>query len=264
MMHDLIYVYCILNNPVELIRDIDSMGLKSLVFDNFSVIVKTVSESEFSEENLKRNLSDIQWLESNVRDHLAVINRFMESNTLIPFNFGTIYQSTESLKKFITDYSDSLKENFLHVGGKEEWAVKIYCDRKSLSDRIDELSTDAAALEEQIMASSPGKAFLLKRKKADLIENETDRLCKHYGQKYYDEFKILSESTCLNNLLPKELTGRMDTMIFNGAFLVSKNKVSDFKSTAELLRTKYGSICFIIEITGPWPPFSFISIKEKK
>jgi len=32
-----------------------------------------------------------------------------------------------------------------------------------------------------------------------------DRLCKKYGQEYYDEFKILSEATYLNNLLPKIL-----------------------------------------------------------
>jgi hypothetical protein len=186
----------------------------------------------------------------------------MDQNTAIPFKFGTIFNSEDSLRKFIADYSDSLFENFHHIEGREEWSVKIYCDRKSLSQQIDELSEETASLEKQIMASSPGKAFLLRRKKSELVENEMDRICKSYGQNYYDEFRKLSVSTNLNNLLPKEFTGREDTMILNAAFLVNKTKVNDFRNTVDTLRKKDGNSGFFIETTGPWPPFSFIYIKE--
>ena len=90
-----------------------------------------------------------------------------------------------------------------------------------------------------------------------------DKICQNYGQQYYDEFKSLSELTNLNNLLPKEFTGREDTMILNATFLVHKNKVADFIRTSDILRIKNSNIGFSIETTGPWPPFSFISIKEK-
>ncbi|MCK9400011.1 MAG: GvpL/GvpF family gas vesicle protein [Bacteroidales bacterium] len=264
MINKLIYVYCISNSPLGLVHIMESKGLKSLMFDDFFVIVKYVSENEFSKENFKKNLSDFQWLESNAREHIRVIDLIMEYCTVIPFKFGTIYHSKDSLKKFIADYSDSLIENFHNIKGKEEWSVKIYCERKTLSEQIDELSEEAADLEKQIMASSPGKAFLLKRKKADLIETEIDRLCKNYGQEYYNEFKKLSESTSINNLLPKELTGREDAMILNATYLVSKNNLTDFKSIVDRLRKNDGNSGFIIEATGPWPPFSFISIKEKQ
>jgi hypothetical protein len=264
MINDLIYVFCISRSPFGLVRNIKSKGLKSLLFNDFYVIVKYVLESEFSEENFKKNLSDIQWLESNAREHIRVISMIMEYSTVIPFKFGTIYNTKAGLRKFITDYSGSLNENFHHIKGKEEWSVKIYCDRKALTGLIDELSEEAAALEKQIMVNSPGKAFLLRRKKTELIENEMDRLCKNYGQEYYDEFKNLSESASLNNLLPKELTGREDTMILNATFLVSKNKVTDFRSAVDTLRKKDGNSGLFIEATGPWPPFSFISIKEKQ
>jgi hypothetical protein len=263
MTNDLIYVYCLSNGSPEPGRDMELAGLKSLAVGDFYVIVKYVHESEFSEENFKRNLSDIQWLETNAREHVGIISALMEQNTVIPFKFGTIFHAEDSLKKFITDYSGSLIENFHHIKRKEEWSVKIYCDRKSLCEQIDELSEEAAALEKKILVSSPGKAYLLKRKKTDLIENEMDRLCKKYGQEYFNQFKNLSESTNLNNLLPKEFTGREDTMILNAIFLVSKNNAIDFKNTADKLMEKHGDFGFFIEITGPWPPFSFISIKEK-
>jgi len=264
MINDLIYVYCLSNGDPFIAQNIGNEGLQSIVYKEFSVVVKYVSDGEFSEENLKRNLSDIQWLEIHAREHIETINKIMEQTTVIPFKFGTIFQTEESLKKFINDYSDSLAQNFQHIAGKEEWAVKMYCDRKKLSDQIDELSEEAAALEKQIMASSPGKAFLLKRKKAELIENEMDRLCKYFGQKYYDDFKNLSESVSLNNLLPKEFTGRVDTMILNATYLVNKTNLTDFKTKVNQLSKENENSGFFIEVTGPWPPFSFISIKEKQ
>jgi hypothetical protein len=187
----------------------------------------------------------------------------MEENTVIPFNFGTIYRSEEPLKKFMEEYSESLVENLLFIEWKEEWAVKIYSNHVILREHIDNLSEEAAELEKQIMASSPGKAFLLGRKKAVLIENEIDRLCKYYGQDYFNELKKLSVSTNLNNLIPKEFSGRNDDMILNATFLVSKDRTIEFVSNVRMLKNKYANLGFSLEVTGPWPPFSFVSIKEK-
>jgi len=264
MRNNLIYVYCLSNCDPSIAQNIADEGLQCIVSGNFTIITKCVSDCEFSEENLKRNISDIQWLETHAREHIEIINRIMKRTTVIPFKFGTIFETEESLKKFIADYSQSLTENFEHIAGKEEWAVKMYCDRKKLSDQIDEYSEETASLEKQIMASSPGKAFLLKRKKTELIENEMDRLCKYFGQKYYDEFKKLSDSVSLNNLLPNKFTGKVETMILNAAFLVHKKNLSDFNKTVNQLSKENENSRFFIEATGPWPPFSFISIKEKQ
>jgi len=264
MNNDLIYVYCLANCQPDL-GDFEKIeNLKSLRFDDIFVVMKHVSETEFSEENFKKNLSNIEWLDAKVRDHLGVINQIMENNAVIPFKFGTIFQSEDNLKIFIADYSGSLTRNFAYIAGKEEWSVKVYCDRKMLCKQIDELSEEAAFLEKQIMESSPGRAYLLRRKKTDLIEYEMDRICKNYGQEYFDKFKNLSEAYNLNNLLPKEFTGREDTMILNATFLVEKIKVTELKGTVESIAKKDANSGFFIEESGPWPPFSFISIKEKK
>ncbi|MEI7489963.1 MAG: GvpL/GvpF family gas vesicle protein [Bacteroidota bacterium] len=263
MINELIYVYCIAVNPPGLIDELKARGLKSIEIGQFNVLIKNVPEIEFSEENLKQNIADLRWLEANAREHINVIGMIMGYTSVIPFKFGTIFKTLESLEKFISVYSGSLLENFEFIKGREEWAVKIYCDRKALSKHIDELSETAAALEKQIMASSPGKAFLLQRKKADLIENELDRICKERGQSYFSELAILSEANSLNNLLPKEVSGRDDTMILNASFLVNSDKVSHVKDIFIKLGSREVNSSFHIEITGPWPPFSFISINEK-
>lgn len=262
MSNDLIYVYGILNSPRELSNNPLFVGLKCIPFRDLFIVIRMVSDSEFSEENLKKNLADMAWLDTYAREHIRIIGLLMDDGTVIPFNFGTIYTSEDSLIKFSNDYHDSFIENFKYIEGKEEWAIKIYCNTRVLCNHIDELSSEAADLEKQIMASSPGKAFLLRRKKSDLIENEMNRLTKVYGQEYFNEIKKMSEATALNNVVPKELTGRDDTMILNAAFLIFKNKSSEFMDTVSSIKMKYACYGFDIETSGPWPPYSFIFIKE--
>lgn len=263
MKNKLIYVFCISKKPLEFSQNEMLKGLKCIKHKDFYTVVKIVSNGEFSEENFKRNLSDISWVDSQARAHISIISLLMEQCTVVPFKLGTIYHTEEGLKKFINEYTDSLIKNLHNIEKKEEWSIKIYCDRNALGKQIDRFSEEAAALEKQIMASSPGKAFLLKRKKAELVENEMNRICKKYGQAYYDEFKNFSDAASLNNLIPKEMTERKDTMILNANFLVKKNKTDKFKDIIQKLNKQDENSCFFIEATGPWPPFSFVSIKEK-
>jgi hypothetical protein len=258
----LIYIYCILKSQPQINNQLTGYGVQLLVCGGYYVVTKLVSPDEFSEDNLKKNFSDLVWVEGKAREHIEVITTLMKNNTVIPFKFGTIFNSKENLEIFVNDYSSSLAENFNIIEGKEEWSVKIYCNKSKLYEQIPELSEEVKALEKQILESSPGKAFLLKRKRVELVEQEVKSILKTNGQKCYDGFKAISCDVCINNLLPHDLTGREDDMILNATFFVGKQRVSDFIPTAHLLQEKYRDIGFSFDVTGPWPPFSFISIKE--
>ncbi|MFA4853560.1 MAG: GvpL/GvpF family gas vesicle protein [Bacteroidales bacterium] len=262
MNNELIYVYCISNTPVILDSVLVHEGLKCVFFQEYYVVVKNVSPDEFSEENLKKKFADLSWIDINARGHIEVISQIMKSCTVIPFKFGTIFKSEESLGKFISDYSDSLKENLINIEGKEEWSVKIYFDRKVLNEQIAELSEEVRNLEQQISESSQGKGFILKKKKNEIIEKEVEKVIKSCGQTCYDECKNISELSRTNNLLPNELTERNDDMILNVSFFIKKQRVVDFVNAVDLLQGKFNNIGFDIDVSGPWPPFSFVTVKE--
>jgi hypothetical protein len=264
MKNDLIYLYCVTDTLPFPGQSIESHGLESIEFNNFYMIVRHVPYSEFSEVNLKLNLSDVHWREAMAFDHINVIKKVMEYNTVIPFKLGTIFDNDESLRNYIKNRTGSVRENFIQIRGKEEWVLKIYCNCRKLSEQIDEMSEVAVALEEKIMASSPGRAYLLERKKTEFVDAEMERLLREYGQSYFDNFKILSESAQLNPLVPDGVTGRPDRMILNASFLVDKDKVAIFKSTASSIRKSDGDSGIVVETFGPCPPYSFVALNEKK
>lgn len=263
MGDELIYMYCISDSPLRLDQVSGQESLRCLVFQGFYAIVKYVSPDEFSEENLKKNFADLAWIEIHARDHIRIISEVMKNRTVIPFKFGTIFNSEESLGKFIQDYSGSLTENLKNIKGKEEWSVKIYYNRTLLNQQIGEISEEVRTLEQEILKSMPGKAFLLKRKKVELIEKEVEKVMRSCGQSCYDELAALSELIQINNLLPKELTERMDDMILNVSCFVKQGGVSELLSAIGESQEKYKNAGFDMDAAGPWPPFSFISIKEK-
>lgn len=263
MDEKLIYVYCISDSPFHPQEGEAENSLSSLAYGDFFAVVKRVSSDEFSEDNLKKNFADLTWIERHAREHIRIISEVMNEGPVIPFKFGTIFNSAESLGNFIHDYSDTLAENLQNTKDKEEWSLKIYCDRTVLNQQISGLSEDVRNLEQEIAISMPGKAFLLKRKKVELIGVEIEKMMRSCGQTIYEEIASASEHTKVNNLLPKEVTERTDDMILNVSCFIKKNRVDEFLRLVDASSQKFNTAGFITDVSGPWPPFSFISIQAK-
>lgn len=264
MAEDLIYVYCVAQKepnlpPHQYVR----VGVYSIYHKGFYAVASKVSKNEFSEENLKKNLSDMKWTESKVRDHIKVINQIMETSTVIPFKFGTIFKTEDSLKKMLEDYSQQIKDNIVKLDGNQEWSVKIYCDFKVLNEKISQISEKIKQLDQEILSSSHGKAFLLKKKRDELVTDEVDKKIIECGQYCFEKLKDCTVSTVINKLLPREVTEKENEMILNSAYLVSKEKVENFLDIVEDIKNKYNQSGFEFDCTGPWPPYNFTTVKEE-
>jgi hypothetical protein len=262
MNDDLIYVFCALT-PVEA-KEEAAIGenVFALDFDNIRVLVKNVAANDFSEENLKRNFADLDWVEKHTREHVGTISNVLKSHTVVPFKFGTIFKTTQSLRNFIDEYRSQLIENLNELEGKEEWGVKLFCDYQALPEYIKQTCNEVIEMEQEINESKPGKAFLLKRKADELIKNECHKALQEYGQLFFRQIESLSSRTRINPLLPKEVTGRSDEMILNISCLIQKNNIELMFNKTELLRQEFIKVGLTPDVTGPWPPFSFITIKK--
>lgn len=262
MNDSLIYVFCFTDSPLPAEMNSLSENLSCLSVDKLFAVGKTVSSSEYSQANLKKGFSDLPWVEAQTREHVQVISRVMKHCTVLPCKFATVFASKENLENFVREHARSLKENFRHVANKEEWSVKIYCDRVKLNEKIGEISEKLNALEQEILKSKPGKAFLLKRKKAELLESEAEVIMQDYGQQCFSQVAGFSEQTRMNSLLPQEVTERTEDMIFNASCLVHTQRIEAMLSMAGQMQKTFRKVGMILDVAGPWPPFSFISIEE--
>ncbi len=241
-------------------------------YQGLYAVVGNVSADEFSEENLKNNLADLEWIKAKASAHEKVIEAVMKNSCLrrgrgrqagvIPFKFGTIFNTEENLKIMLKKYISIFKDALKYLEGKEEWGVKIYCDIDKLKENLIREDKELLDIDKEINFCQPGKAFILKKKKVELVNTSVNKKLNDYGRLIFEKLNQHSIESRINKLLPKEVTERKEEMILNSAFLVKKGKVGNFIEAENTLKEIFEEMGFFLDCTGPWPPYNFTNVKK--
>lgn len=263
MAKELIYLYCVSRKEPNL-KGPDLDNIYTICHQGLYAVTSKVSEDEFSEVNLKKNLANLEWIKEKASMHEEMIEGVMKDACVIPFKFGTIFNTEDNLKTMLDEHAQDFKANLESLAGKEEWGVKIYCDIERLKGSIIKEEVEVLKLDKEINSASSGKAYFLKKKKEELIKDAINKRINQYGQQSFETLKALSLSAKINKLLPKEVTEREDEMILNSAFLVDKSKVAEFIRVADGLKPKYTDKGLNFDCTGPWPPYNFCNLSKEK
>ena len=262
--NQLIYLYCVtsiepdLKEAKDLATDVYSINHKGLY-----AVVGNADQREFGEQGLKNNMADLEWVKTNATLHERIIEQVMRNTCVMPFKFGTLFNTDESLKAMLAEYGDEFEAILRKLENKEEWGVKIYCDAEKLKTFSINEEPEILEIENKINTSSPGKAFFLKKKKTELLAEAANRKINESGQECFELLKELSFEARINRLLPKEVTERADEMVLNSAFLVGKDEVGDFVNMVDTLKMHYENKGFFIDCTGPWPPYNFCGLSKQ-
>jgi len=261
----LIYLYCVTKAKPDC-SDFKETGIKVylIYFQGIYAILSRVSPKEFSEENLKKNLANMEWVEKNVRQHEKVIEETMKDITVIPFKFGTIFKREDGVENLLKENNLKFKNMIADLEGKEEWGLKVYCDSEKLNDSLKKEDEKVQGIEKEITSSGKGKAYFLKKKKNELIKNVRNEKISEYTQDSFERIKRACLETKINKILPKEVTEKKEDMVLNAAFLINEKRIKEFENILAYLKTKYTDKGLIFDCTGPWPPYNFCSpFKEK-
>lgn len=261
----LVYLYCVVDREPKL-KETEGLAdnLYFVCNNGLYAVAGKVEEEEFGQEGLKRNMADFEWIKAKASAHEKIIEQVMADICVIPFKFGTLFNTEASLKAMLTEYGQEFKAILQKLDNKEEWGVKIYCDKKRFKGNLINDAPEVLNIENEIKSSSVGKAFFLKKKRDELIENTFSKKINDCGQESFDLLKELSFEAHINRLLPREVTDRDDDMVLNSAFLVGKDEVGDFHNMVDTLRMHYEGKGLLIDCTGPWPPYNFCGLSSGK
>ena len=263
--NQLIYLYCVTSIEPDLK---EAKGLANDVYfinhKGLYAVVGNAEENEFGQEGLKRNMADLEWVKTNATLHERIIEQVMRNTCVMPFKFGTLFNTDDSLKAMLAEYSEEFKAILRKLENKEEWGVKIYCNTEKLKAGTVSDDPEILKIENQISSSPPGKAFFLEKKKTELLAQSTNARINEYNQESFELLKELSFEARINKLLPREVTERADDMVLNSAFLVGKDEVVDFINMVDTLKMHHENNGFFIDCTGPWPPYNFCGLSNKR
>ncbi len=265
IQEDLIYLYGITQTKVSQ-RNFQDMGVKvySIYSQGTYAIVSQVSSDEFSEENFKKNLANMEWIEKQARQHERIIEKIMELATVLPFKLGTIFQSEGNVKKLLRVFGPEYKKMLADLEYKEEWGLKIYCDIEQFKAILEQQDERVQEKEQEIASCSKGKAYFLRKKKDELLKGLVSERISEDTKDCFERLKKPSLKAKVNRILPKEVTEKKEEMIFNAAFLVNKKRLKECDEILTYLRTQYSPKGLEFDWTGPWPAYNFCSLEGEK
>lgn len=228
------------------VRVIESAGLQALV--------STVDAAEFGEEGLRKNFEDVRWLEATARDHNQVVDEVGEVVSVAPLSMATVYFTDDRVRAVLAERAAVFTELLDEITGRQEWGVKAYVELAELSEAV-------AGAETAGGSTGPGTAYLNRLRNRQQHEDQAREAAFRWAEEVHEALRELSRSARVHPPQNRELAGYTGTMVLNGAYLVDVGRAAEFAAAVE----EWGQVATgRLELTGPWPPYSFAVVEEER
>ncbi|HEV3470482.1 MAG TPA: GvpL/GvpF family gas vesicle protein [Pyrinomonadaceae bacterium] len=188
------------------------------------------------------------------REHALAHNRVnavvLARTTPLPFRFGTLADG-ERLASYLESREAALRAALAAVRGCVEMSVKLMWDAA-----VARRGAGAAAGGEQGGAPAPaggGTAFLLAKRRELLGDEDLRRRA--------DELAAWLELRTSDLARASDVRVRPSaSLVVRAAHLVARARVGEYRDRLRALRAERPDLRFLT--SGPWPPYSFGSIKN--
>ncbi|MBI5188382.1 MAG: GvpL/GvpF family gas vesicle protein [Nitrospirae bacterium] len=263
-----LYFYCIRKRsgiPSLLARGIDGKGEVFIFpYHELEAVVSKVSLEEFSSDEIqKKAREDLSWIKEKAIIHEKVIEEAMKRNegisSIIPMKFGIVLKEKEGLEQVLNENYERFKTILEKIEGKQEWSVKVYLkNREKFEQEIKEKSEAIRKKEKEIASLPEGMAYFMEEELKEVTSREAEKELNNIVDFTFESLKKQAADSAICKILEKELTGRPEPMVLNAAYLISEEKIEDFKREIEDLNQKMQAKGLSVEYSGPWPPYNFV------
>jgi hypothetical protein len=215
-----------------------------------AAVATEVPLDEFGAEVLPERLNDREWLEWHAQAHEDVLREVAGMTTVVPFRFGTVYRDLDGVRALLVERADELRVALDRVRGCVEIGVKLWADRARF-----EAAPDATA-------AASGRAYLERRRTEQSSARHAAEAMRSVAAESHRRLLARAVDGVSNRPQPRELTGRREAMLLNGAYLVDDGGEA-LAAEAAKLRDELATNGVTVEVTGPWPPHNFVDLETQ-
>jgi hypothetical protein len=175
---------------------------------------------------------------------------------VVPFRFGAIYGEDGSVRSMLRERSDlgGLLDRF---SGRVELGVKGYLDR----DRV----RDLLAAERGLGDDEPetGRAYMERRRLDRELDDEIRERAAQWAADSHERLSAAADDARTSPARQDEAAASGTQMFLNGAYLVADDGAQPFRTALAELEAARRADGLAYELTGPWPPYSFVAEDEE-
>lgn len=214
---------------------------------------KRVDRSDFEGAVGERNLADINWLTPRVMAHEHAIGHLNNQSSFYPARFGTLFSTEQSLYSFTVSATPTLIDFFRMIKGKQEWGLKLYGNYAHAAQR----KAQESGIVKQGVPLKGASYLKLKQMKRELSQSGSDAFVTAL------DMAIASIQQAFSTFKKRPVKGVADgdsseKLLAAFAILEEFENADAVASWAEQWNRDSAIDSGIrVEITGPWPAYSF-------
>ena len=194
---------------------------------------------------------------SQIIEYANVIEKLAWEFTLLPMRYGSVMDSDDSIRNMLKRNKKEIVQNLKKVENKNEFGLKIFYDFDKLKS---ELSSEPEDVTEEKLKTATAKKNSVYKDYVNmkLKEHRDKELVLNFINKPISEIKEYLDKL---NAIAKFKKMLDPTNIIDAVFLLDKSRKGELVELVKNLQNKYTSLNFVL--TGPWPPYNFVSISIK-
>ncbi len=241
------YVYGVLpgaQQPTDLADGPDGVEVQLVEAHGLAAAVSELPADRYGEGEFRAHAEDPVWLQTLASAHHRVLASIALQGDVVPLRMPTLCRSRDRVLELLETQGDALRHALASVSGRVEWGVKLYAEPRS-------------GEEQQVQAAS-GRDYLGQRMAQGRARDEERLRRGDAVRACHEALSSAAVHAVVNAPQDPALSGRREPMVLNGAYLVARERESDFLA---VLEAQAAGPCraagILAEITGPWPPYNF-------
>ena len=189
------------------------------------------------------DLSETGRLAVLARGHDAVIRAAADEGPVLPLRFGTVVPDEDAARTLLRTHAASAREQLQRIGTAREWGIRLV---RTLTPGAEPAFAGSAAAD-----GLSGTEYLSRRRQALQRVDDLTRTAAEEGDRMQDVLSAHATESLRRGGAPGS------SMLLDMVYLVPTQTESDFLAEVERLTDDLRARGLALELTGPWPPYSF-------
>jgi len=209
---------------IENLRGVNGASVFACPSGEFAVIVSDYSAGQ-------------TLTQQSIVDHARVVSECFRTLTVLPFRFGTIFDSDDALRRAVRNNRKTFLETVDRLRGKAEMHFKLLVKDGTLQEAVAELPAGV------------GGEYLRKLREQATRVRERQTKARALSMQVHKLFSPLEEDV---------ICKRTDSggMLIDFAHLIDSSSIAKYQNRYGTA-TRHFKDCHVT-ITGPWPPYHFM------
>lgn len=234
------YAYCITEQatfqhgrvrrpfPIDTLKGIQGNPIQGFPTGDFVVLVSEIA-------------TGVQLTQQAILEHARVVSECFRTATVLPFRFGTVFESDESLRQSVRNNRKAFTESIAHLRGKAEMHIKVMVREDA---KIPEVLVEA-------MPAKVGGEYLSRLREKATRDRERQTKARALSVQVHKLFNPLQEEVSCK----KVETG----IVIDIAHLIDHGAVEKYQNRYSGAMRQFKDCQ--ISLSGPWPPYHFMPDK---